>query len=241
MNKPKLYDFSIKPGCRAVEFAPWHGELGWEIMSWAPFCRKAALDYDQVIVSSFGGMGPLYADFATEFRPHDKTGRSLDYPKMYRPDGTYHKYGRPEKAVFAQDVLIHARGVSRKNSINYRQWPELTGRISGLALTSAFVGTKNDRHVPGYYDFRDIELQKLMDRIARAKLVIGVSSGIMHLAAACGTDLVVWGDSRTYFNETLEQRYKITWNPFEVRVGWITADDWQPEPKEIIKKVEQML
>ena len=80
-----------------------------------------------------------------------------------------------------------------------------------------------------------------MDRMARAKLVVGVSSGIMHLAAACGTNIVVWGDRRTYFNETLEQRYKITWNPFNVKVGWLTADDWQPEPKEIIKKIREML
>jgi len=235
------YDFKIGPGSKEITFIPWYGELGWEIMSWAPTCRKLALDYEQIIVSSFEGMGPLYADFATEFRPHDRTNRGLDYPKAYRPDGIYYRYGRAENATIAQDVLIHARGISRKNSINYRQWPELAGRISGLALTSAFIGTKTDLRVPGHIDFRGIELQKLMDRIARAKLVIGVSSGIMHLAAACGTDLVIWGDSRTYFSETLERRYKETWNPFNVKVGWLTAEDWQPEPKEIIKKIEQML
>lgn len=237
----ELYDFDIKPGCRAIEFVPWYGELGWEIMSWVPFCRKKALNYDRVIASSFGGMAPLYADFATEFRPHDKTNRGLDYPKMYRPDGIYYKYGRPGKAMIVQDVLLHARGIGRKSSINYRQWPELAERISGMALTSAFIGTKNDQLVLGYYDYRGIDLQKLMDRIARAKMVIGVSSGIMHLAAACGKDLIVWGDSRTYFSQTLERRYKETWNPFDVRVGWLTADDWQPEPVKVIKKIEEML
>jgi hypothetical protein len=58
------------------------------------------------------------------------------------------------------------------------------------------------------------------------------------MAAACGANLVVWGDDRTYFGETLEKRYKMTWNPFEVRVGWITASDWQPDPVVIIKKIE---
>ena len=149
MNKPKLYDFSIKPGCRAIEFAPWHGELGWEVMSWAPFCRKTALDYDRVIVGSFEGMGPLYDDFATEFRPHDKTGRGLDYPKMYRPDGIYHKYGRPENATIVQDVLVHARGISRKNSINYRQWPELVRQFTVLPETLGFIGSRLDQYVPG--------------------------------------------------------------------------------------------
>ena len=237
----KLYKFNIKPDCRAIEFAPWYGELGWEIMSWAPTCRKIALDYDQVIVSGFEGMAPLYEDFATEFRPHGKTGRTLDYPKAYRPDGIYYRYGRPQNAAICQEVLIHARGISRKNSINYRKWPELIELFTALPLTVGFIGSKSDDYVPGCYDFRGIDLQKLMDRIAKAKLVVGVSSGIMHLAAACGTDLVVWGDSRTYFSETLEKRYKLTWNPFSVKVGWIKAENWQPEPKEIIRSIEQIL
>jgi len=224
-----------------IEFPAWYGEFGWEVMSWAPTCRKMALGHEQIIVSSFEGMAPLYADFATEFRPHDKNDRGLDYPKAYRPDGIYHRYGRPDNATIVQDILFHARGISRKNSINYRQWPELIKQFTALPETVGFIGSKRDQYVPGCFDFRGIELQKLMDRIARAKLVVGVSSGIMHLAAACGTDLIVWGDSRTYFSETLERRYKETWNPFNVRVGWITAEDWQPEPEEIVKKIEQML
>lgn len=237
----KLYDFKISQGHKDITFIPWYGELGWEVMTWVPFCRKLGLTYDRVITSSFAEMAPLYADFATEFQPHNGTARSLDYPKMYRVDGIFRQYGRAEDAVLAQEVLIHARGIQRKSSINYHQWPELAKQITGLALTTAFIGIKDDQHVLGYYDYRGIDLQKLMNRIARAKMVIGASSGIMHLAAACGKDLVVWGDERTYFGETLETRYKMTWNPFNVRVGWLTANDWQPEPKEVIKKIEQML
>lgn len=241
MNDSKLYDFSISPDCKKIKFQPWHGELGWEVMTWVPFCRKLSLNYDRVLASSFCRMAPLYDDFVTEFQPHNGIDRSLDYPKMYRPDGIYHQYGKPEKATICQDILIHARGIRRKSSINYQRWPELAEMITKLALTTAFIGTKDDQHVPGYIDFRGIDLQKLMNRIARAKLVIGASSGIMHLAAACGTDLMVWGDDRTYFGETLETRYKMTWNPFNVRVGWITANDWQPKPKEVVKKIVQML
>lgn len=241
MNKKKLYDFAINDKGKTIEFVPWYGELGWEIMSWVPFCRKLSLNYDRVLASSFDGMAPLYADFATEFRTHNGQDRSLDYPKMYKVDGTYHRYGRPEEAEICQDILFHARGIRRKSSINYRQWPELIRQFTAIPETLGFIGSKLDQHVPGCYDFRGIGLQRLMDRVAAAKLVIGCSSGIMHLAAACGTNIVVWGDSRTYFWETLEQRYKVTWNPFDVRVGWIKADDWQPEPEEIIKKIEQML
>ena len=223
-----------------IVFEPWYGELGWEIMTWAPVLRKKAADYGHVTVSSFIGMNALYADFADKFIPHDGS-RSLDYPKMYRHDGIYYRYGDPLRASYARDILIHARGVSRKRSINYRSWPQVAKMISGMGLTVAFIGGQDDYSARGYMDFRGIELQQLMDRIAASKLVIGVSSGVMHLAAACGTDIVVWGDNRTYFGETLEQRYKVTWNPFEVRVGWIRADDWQPEPGRIIDKIKLML
>jgi hypothetical protein len=216
----------------------WTGELGWEVMSWVPLCRRMAQGYDQVMATSFEGMQALYADFATEFRVNNSNGRSLDYPKQYRHDGIYYRYGDAKKADYAPDILIHARGIRRKSSINYRQWPELVKMINALGMSCAFIGSKNDYHQPGYLDLRGIALQRLMDTISASRVVIGVSSGIMHLAAACGANLVVWGDDRTYFGETLEKRYKMTWNPFEVRVGWITASDWQPEPEIIIKKIE---
>lgn len=234
MNKP------VSSEVEKIEFPSWFGELGWEVMSWIPFCRKKAENYNEVIASSFADMAPLYNDFVTEFHSNHSTTRSLDYPKIYKVDGKYFKYGRPEKAEVIFDILIHARGISRKSNINYCQWEHVVKQLKGL--TYAFIGTKRDQYVNGGgIDLRDIELQKLMDMIARAKLVIGSSSGIMHLAAACGTNLVVWGDGRTYFSETLEQRYKVTWNPFEVQVGWIKADDWQPKPEDIIRKIEHLI
>lgn len=226
---------------KTLVLPPWHGELGWEVMSWVPRCRKMARGYRNVIATSFADSEPLYRDFAAEFKINNASGRSLDYPKAYRPDGDYYRYGDSQRALYAQDVLIHARGVNRKNSINYRNWPALAKLISDMGLTTAFIGSALDQHVSGYLDFRGTDLQELTDRIAAAKLVVGVSSGVMHLAAACGTDLVVWGDGRTYFGETLERRYKMTWNPFEVRVGWITAGDWQPQPQEIINKIKIVL
>jgi ADP-heptose:LPS heptosyltransferase len=88
-------------------------------------------------------------------------------------------------------------------------------------------------------DLRGIGMESLCDIISAARLVIGVSSGVMHLAAACGADLVVWGDDRTYYNETLEKRYKETWNPHHVNVQWITG--WQPGPHIIINAIEKGL
>jgi len=232
-----------------IDFPPWHGEFGWEIMSWAPFCRKQAAGCEKVVVTSFEGMAPLYADFATEFKSHGRRGRGLDYPKAYRPNGIYRKYGRAEDCEYWFDCLVHARGISRKSAINYRRWGELLAMIKKMPITCAVIGSPKDHNpcelwdVPGMrcVDLRGLELQALMNQLAAAKLVVGVSSGLMHLAAACGTNIVTWGDRRTYFGETLEKRYKITWNPFDVKVGWLYADNWQPEPEIIIETIKQMI
>lgn len=225
----------------SITFPAWYGEFGWEIMTWAPWCRRQAQGHDQVIVTSFAGMAPLYADFATEFRPNGQTARSLNYPKHYHVDGLHHRYGRPEQVAYHFDVIIHARGVARKRAINYRRWRVLADLLMQRRLSFAWVGGIEDTAEPDCgFDLRHFDLRMLMDVIAASKVVIGVSSGIMHLAAACGTDLIVWGDRRTYFGETLETRYKATWNPNNVRVGWIDADDWQPEPQRIIEEIERM-
>jgi len=224
----------------SIDFPPWHGEFGWEIMSWAPTVRKMARGFEKVVVTSFDGMAPLYEDFATGFRNHGRAGRSLNYPKNYRPNGEYYRYGRPENCEFFFDCLIHARGISRKSSINYKRWDELLALIKKMPVTCAVIGSTEDYRPGSLFDLRGIELQKLMNLISRAKLVVGVSSGLMHLAAACGTDLVVWGDRRTYFGETLEQRYKVTWNPFNVKVGWVAADNFQPEPEAIAEQIKEI-
>lgn len=225
-----------------IEFPVWQGEFGWEVMTWAPLCRKMAQGHDEVIVTSFADMAPLYADFATEFRGNGQTARSLNYPKCYRVDGLHYRYGRPSLAQHGYDVLIHGRGISRKSAINYKFWPQLAGLIEENKWSYAWIGGPGDSYqAGGGIDLRNLELQKLMDVIAASRVVIGVSSGLMHLSAACGTDLVVWGDGRTYFGETLETRYKATWNPHNCRVGWIEADDWQPDPHRIIEEIEECL
>ena len=222
-------------------FPPWHGEFGWEIMSWVPQLRLQSQGCEKVTVTSFEGMAPLYEDFATEFKSHGQSGRGLKYPKKYRPAGLYHKYGRPEECEFFFDCLIHARGISRKSSINYKRWDELMAIVNkNVPATCACVGSKSDLKIGMMPDMRGLGLQKLMNLISRARLVVGVSSGLMHLAAACGTDIVVWGDRRTYFGETLEKRYKMTWNPFNVRVGWLYGDNFQPEPELIAEQIKEI-
>ena len=207
---------------KIITFEPWIGEFGWELMAWQARCRKIARDYDKAVTCSFEGMEALYKDFS-EFLTHDRPNRSVGFPhKDYRVGGEFIKFGSPKRV---KDILIHARGCGRSSFKNYKNW-------SKVKLDAGWIGTGQDLFFGD--DLRDLDLQDLMDIIAGAKVVIGGSSGVMHLASLCGTPLVVWGDDRTYFGETLENRYKETWNPFGVEVEWLNG--WQPKASEIESK-----
>lgn len=226
----------------------WFGEFGWEVMSWAPWCRARSREAETTCIVSFGSSRALYADFATRFADHGGTDRSLNYPKdgsMYRvrDDGFEHRrYGRRLEPR-PYDVMLHARG-ARWRKAPTLAWPrfeELAALLIRAGLEVASYGTEYDYHVPGTADERCNDLSRDMDLLASARLACGCSSGPLHLAAACGCDLVVWGDTKTRYGEPLEKRYRETWNPHAVRVGWLGADDWDPAVDEVFDTIENML
>lgn len=238
-------------------FGPWIGEFGWELLTWQAWCRQEAKKYEKVYCCSFPDMEPLYRDFA-EFIPHNHKTRALDWHKQenmdkanyevpmdvtkqilpfkrYKPEGDFIRFGRKrEQPGFSN--LIHARGIKRGGKdYPLDLWKEL---VNGLEGTIACVGTERDHLIEGTVDLRGIPLDQLMDVMANSGVVIGQSSGVMHLATLCKTPIVVWGDSRTYFNETLDVRYFETWNPFKSKVWYVADDNWKPSPKLITDRLK---
>ncbi|MBA7699602.1 hypothetical protein ES703_108300 [subsurface metagenome] len=237
-------------------FGPWVGEFGWELMTWQAWCRKKSREFDKSYVCSFPDMEPLYKDFADEFVPHDHEGRALDWDKpenmdkahFEMPDGVTDQFVPPKKYIVGGEFikfgvqdgkspvfkyLIHARGIGR-GSKDYPLdlWEKI---VSGLPPSSvASVGTLRDHHIGGTTDLRNVGLDDLMYHLAGATCVIGQSSGVMHLATLCCAPIVVWGDRKTYFNETLDTRYKHTWNPFKTPVEFIFDNNWKPDPQKIV-------
>jgi hypothetical protein len=249
-------------------FGPWVGEFGWELMAWQGFCRLKAKEYDKVYVSSFPDMEYLYHDFVDEFIPHNCPNRKQEFGdiadvkwelrlsdadlawidsftpfKEYRvPDQHFIQYGEQSSERSSYDVLIHARNIRFAHK-NYpeKKWEEIVNGIQEVLKTDriASIGKAPDLHIANTYDLRGVPLNNLCDRMASSKVVIGGSSGVMHLATLCNTPIIVWGDRRTYFNETLEKRYTKTWNPFGSEVSFVfTNKIWQPDPHEIINIVQ---
>lgn len=228
-----------------IEFAPFCGEFGWEVMSWVPFCRYQARGFKEVVVTSFADCAALYDDFCTVYRCHDaEQTRALDYPKSFPfyfgQPAEHRRYGRRGHGP-AFDVLVHGRGIARKSVINYRRWPEVVAALVSRRLKVACIGTALDAALAPAIDARRAPLPLLMDLCANAKVALGCSSGTMHLAAACGCPLLVWGDTKTRYRETLRQRYETTWNPHRVPIAWLDADDWQPDPTAICAAIDTML
>ncbi len=229
-------------------------EFGWEIMTWQSYLRKRSRDYDKMIISTFEGMEPLYTGFhcEVEFMPHKHPGRALDWRdtsmvelgfdipedvetiapiKQFKTEGEFVIYGTPFETDV--EVLFHARGIQKASFKNWShaKWDTLVANFP----KAASVGTAEDYHIPGTVDRRGIPLQDLMDTMASSQVIVGQSSGVMHLATLCGLRQVVWGDNKTHFSETLERRYKEIWNPFGTPVDWIETDAWNPEPNEVIQ------
>lgn len=240
-----------------VFYGPWIGEFGWELMTWQAWCREDAKQYKKVYACSYPDMEYLYRDFA-EFIPHQHPKRHLDWRNVEsvvyeKPEGAFqiipfkeYRAGQQKFRLFGNegsnivpfDYIIHARGIN-KGGKNYprEKWEELVKILGSDSIAS--VGTDEDLHIKGTESVRGIPLEDLVILLAKAKAVIGQSSGVMHLAACCKAPMVVWGPSGQQFGgESLAERYYNTWNPFGNPVRFIENDQWQPNPMEIADHVK---
>jgi len=140
------------------------------------------------------------------------------------------------------DVLYHARTTNKLNTGD-RNWPtdkwaKLLSKFSGKSI--AAIGTKQGaEHIIGD-DLRGIDLSELVNFIRSSTVVIGPSSGPIHLSALCGTPQVVW-TQHVYapsIKGTNEDRYKTIWNPFNTPVEVIQGQNWNPSVETVYDKTQ---
>ena len=148
-------------------------------------------------------------------------------------------------------VVIHARNCSENHPFggsNYpkKLWDSLVEKIHRRLdrVTIAAVGTKDASLVPaGVADYRDEPLEVVMDMMAAAKLVIGPSSGPMHLASLCGTPHVVWCTDKKQpaISNTNYVRYTRVWNPFDTPVEVVLyCKGIPPSPEQLVEAIVRM-
>jgi len=78
-----------------------------------------------------------------------------------------------------------------------------------------------------------------MDNMAATRLVVGPSSGPMHLASLCGTPHLVWTDQIRYsaIQVNNRKRYETLWNPFCTPCWVLDTQGWAPLPSFVLEEI----
>jgi hypothetical protein len=129
-----------------------------------------------------------------------------------------------EKSDKYFDIIIHSRNrnLSSCRNWNIENWTKLIQSLP-KDLNIACVGLKKDSsYIEGTKDMRDISMKELVGLINNTKLVVGESSGILHLSALCGTTRLVWDLEKN------RNRYLINWNPLNTETHFISVSEHSP-------------
>ena len=182
--------------------------------------------------------------------PEQLFGGPLDDGIWYRPNEAVVVYAKQsinfEQQEFVKlgnnnrngyDIVVHARCRTLAPNRNWplKSWHALLHTCDGA--TVACIGSKQDAlHVAGD-DLRGIPLADLCDVLASSRLIVGPSSGPMHLASLCGCPQVVWFGEPAYN----ERRYKTDWNPLGTPVTTLFQTDWQPSVKTVAAMIDKAI
>ena len=249
-------------------FPLYSGELGWELMVWQGFIRKAAEDFDEVHGVCFEPFKHLYEDFtdklyfatpkerhtqpAHDTPPHivekinelinDKDIELNVFDSRQTPSywnrqqvATYKSYKKKLKKKY--DAVLHLRNMEHRPEDNGDpEWnKKLINRLLSEGKKIALIGTsKGSCDVDFPVDkFYDKPLSEVIKVINQSKVVIGHSSGPMHLAALCEAEIIVWHNQENWAGKNVSQRYTKDWNPFNNKVNYLT----EPSVEDIVKLV----
>lgn len=185
--------------------------------------------------------------------PHDADHlKPLGYQPFARQE--FVRLGKPS-ADMRVDVLFHPRGRTFGTDRNWshERWRTLLADLRGRGLTVGCIGVRSATldltGVEGFEevgkaipDWRDRPLSETLDVIASAGVVVGPSSGPMHLASLCGTPHVVWTDRRRYARgRTNRDKYESWWNPLATPVSVLDQAGFDPDPAEVAKAIFERL
>jgi len=135
------------------------------------------------------------------------------------------------------DILCHARATKKHGHGDYNwplpNWEQLISKLERYRIGS--IGTEDGAyHIPGTADLRGLKLKALCDILASSRILVGPSSGPMHLGSLCGTPHIVWSGVKKS-----KSRYEIEWNPFCTPVRMLMKWGWQPGVADILEEIEK--
>lgn len=150
----------------------------------------------------------------------------VDNKGWFFKEQEFYKYNGSSDLYF--DVIFHCRNKSTGSERNWgkQQWEELFKSLPDNLIVGC-IGNNEAFHIDGSIDLRNIDLDDLVGILNNSKLIVGPSSGPMHLASLCGLTHLVWS---TEYNRV---RYERDWNPFNTKVIFYSEGGWNPDPYKI--------
>lgn len=139
-------------------------------------------------------------------------------------------------SISKHDLIIHPRmrSIGEQRNWEYDKWKELTDRLKEN-YSIGIIGKDDESMIIDdlpYYSSYDYPIT--INLLNNAKMVIGQSSGAMHLAALCKAPHFVWS------SEYNRERYEKLWNPFNTPVHFIPAG-WNPSVDKIYNELIKVL
>lgn len=157
----------------------------------------------------------------------------------------FRKFGTSRQEL-STDILIHPRGRGHGSDRNWSRgnWESLLELLAPLGLKVGCIGLSSaTQSLSGdFLELRDRPLSETLDVMASTRLVVGPSSGPMHLASLCGTPHLVWTDKTRYARGlTNRTKYERTWNPHGAHA--LVLEEWgfQPPPLEVAREIAKFL
>jgi hypothetical protein len=152
------------------------------------------------------------------------------------------KYGKTDP-LLSFDVVLHIRLTDKnrsgiRNGWTLNGWAEfLKGlRQQGVQKIGCIGHPESAGALEGCADLRGLPMDKLFDVLASSRVLVGPSSGPMHLGALCGCPHVVWSGV-----EENRPKYEKYWNPFSTPVRYIHHSAWQPGVDVVLRHTLEML
>lgn len=160
--------------------------------------------------------------------------------KKTPPAKEHMEYGHPPKVLFnavcffrPPKPLSGGRGDPLRKSYPEDKAAKLVEMLVANGWRVACAGGPDNRTYDGATDIRSLPLDWLCPVLRGVGVVIGPSSGPMHLASLCGAPHVTWCD-----HSPIRRRYEKTWNPFETTCEYLKAPN--PEPEEVAEAAERI-
>jgi len=134
------------------------------------------------------------------------------------------------------DILVHPRNRDLGADRNWdkEKWQNLINKLSDK-FSIGIIGTHEAFELENATDYRNVSVHDTVSLMNRAKLVVGQSSGPMHLASLAQTPHLVWSSLHN------KDRYEKFWNPFGTPVYFYADHEWNPPVDFIYDKIIEAL